>query len=599
MLTDHSQQLLASAAIESLERIRLDRARAPQRLKPLLAYIEDNLFDSTLDVNQLKRSCGVRDNSVPIQFHSAVGRPPHGYIEDRRLETACRLLGDTNLKIWQISELLGYSSIQVFSRAFSRWSGQRPTQFRKKARLSQQRDNGHNGHNGTAVPRKLNDQLDKHFFFGPEALRKALGGELSHIEANALIARLLKLYPACRGLLDNRSGSMADSGDLHVAEDDVSGHSNVDESALEVRLKGTEIDRLQAEEILKELLRTPRDQHLRLVGDLRLSTSTLFLLLCDRSLTVSENDPEYGMHLARLALSSVDTLARTLSDDAVLTPLRGVGTAHLANAEIAAGKLAEAERHLMDAELHLSRGQRSAADEGDLLLFQAALRREQMRFSDAHRLLNRARELYQASGEKDRMIRLLVAQASLLCVEGTPTAAVPYLEEAATLSDGREGESHLSLLYNLLTVHTEAKNFAEAAELLPQVRQLALAYGDSYHRFRLRWIEGVVLRELGRFTDAESALLEARNAFSDSSRAVDAALVLLDLAELYARQGRFADLEGLSSSMVPLFGGLQQDREALVSLRLFQQAAEERSVTRVVLEKARQSLQKTRRQRAA
>ena len=120
MLTDHSQQLLASAAIESLERIRLDRARAPQRLKPLLAYIEDNLFDSTLDVNQLKRSCGVRDNSVPIQFHSAVGRPPHGYIEDRRLETACRLLADTNLKIWQISELLGYSSIQVFSRAFSR-----------------------------------------------------------------------------------------------------------------------------------------------------------------------------------------------------------------------------------------------------------------------------------------------------------------------------------------------------------------------------------------------------------------------------------------------------------------------------------------------
>ncbi len=134
MLAGHSHKLLEEAASESIDRIQLDRRKAPQRLKPLLAYIEEHLFNPTLDVNQLKRSCGVRDNSVPIQFHSAVGRPPHGYIEDRRLETACRLLADTNLKIWQISELLGYSSIQVFSRAFSRWSGQRPTLFRKKAR---------------------------------------------------------------------------------------------------------------------------------------------------------------------------------------------------------------------------------------------------------------------------------------------------------------------------------------------------------------------------------------------------------------------------------------------------------------------------------
>lgn len=593
MLTDHSQQLLASAAIESLERIRLDRARAPQRLKPLLAYIEDNLFDATLDVNQLKRSCGVRDNSVPIQFHSAVGRPPHGYIEDRRLETACRLLADTNLKIWQISELLGYSSIQVFSRAFSRWSGQRPTQFRKKARLNQKGDHGNNG----VVRHPLSEKLDEHFFFGPEALRKALAGELSHVEANALIARLLKLYPSCRGLLEHRSSG--DGGDMMLSDDDDVGRSNVDESALEVHLKGTEIDRLQAEEILKELLRTHRDQHLRLVGDLRLSTPTLFHLLCDRSLAVSERDPDYGIHLAKLALSSIDTLARTIHDDSVLTPLRGLGAATVANAEISAGKLADAERRLLQAEGMLNQGPRNEAHEGDLLLVRAALRREQKRFSEAHRLLEQARDLYQVSAEADRMIRLLVAQASLLAVESSAAAAIPYLEEAAKLSQGQEGDRRLALLFSLLTAHVDAKNYTDAAEWLPQVRQLALAFGDSYHRIQLRWIEGVVLRELGRFTDAESALLEAHNSFDNGSRQVDAALVLLDLAELYSRQGRFADLEGLSSSIVPLFGGLQQDREALVSLRLFQQAAEERSVTRVVLENARQSLHKARRQRAA
>lgn len=173
MLAGHSHKLLEQAARESIERIQLDRRKAPQRLKPLLAYIEENLFNPTLDVNQLKRSCGVRDNSVPIQFHSAVGRPPHGYIEDRRLETACRLLADTHLKIWQISELLGYSSIQVFSRAFSRWSGQRPTLFRKKARRGADLEIDQSaGSHGTRRAR-----FDRSVV-ATESLRKALEGEL-------------------------------------------------------------------------------------------------------------------------------------------------------------------------------------------------------------------------------------------------------------------------------------------------------------------------------------------------------------------------------------------------------------------------------------
>lgn len=191
MLAGHSHKLLEQAATESIERIQLDRRKAPQRLKPLLAYIEENLFNPTLDVNQLKRSCGVRDNSVPIQFHSAVGRPPHGYIEDRRLETACRLLADTHLKIWQISELLGYSSIQVFSRAFSRWSGQRPTLFRKKARrgadLEIDQSAGSHGARRARFDRSV---------VATESLRKALEGELPSEEASTLIETLMDLYPS-------------------------------------------------------------------------------------------------------------------------------------------------------------------------------------------------------------------------------------------------------------------------------------------------------------------------------------------------------------------------------------------------------------------
>src|SRR5262245_34471395 len=111
VVTAHT--IFEAAAEETLPQWRQDRERSNKRIKPLLAYLEEHLFDPGLDVNQLKRACGIHDNSVPVQFHSALGLPPYAYIETRRMETACRLLRDHDLKVWQIANLLGYSSIQV------------------------------------------------------------------------------------------------------------------------------------------------------------------------------------------------------------------------------------------------------------------------------------------------------------------------------------------------------------------------------------------------------------------------------------------------------------------------------------------------------
>jgi len=131
MRHDPSRDLLVAAAAETLARIRRDRESVPSRVRPLLAYVEQHLFEKSLDVNQLKRACGVRDNTIPIRFTATLGRTPHRYIEDHRLETARRLLRDTDLKIWQVADLVGYSSIQVFSRAYVRWSGESPSTYRE------------------------------------------------------------------------------------------------------------------------------------------------------------------------------------------------------------------------------------------------------------------------------------------------------------------------------------------------------------------------------------------------------------------------------------------------------------------------------------
>jgi AraC-like DNA-binding protein len=123
---------LSQAATESLARIRRHRRRAPNRVRPLLAYLEEHLFDPGLTVERWCRECGVRDSDVLRQLTVLVGLTPYAYVEDLRLETACRLLADTAILIREVAAMVGYGHVRVFGRAFVRWSGVRPGDYRRQ-----------------------------------------------------------------------------------------------------------------------------------------------------------------------------------------------------------------------------------------------------------------------------------------------------------------------------------------------------------------------------------------------------------------------------------------------------------------------------------
>ncbi|MEM1201934.1 MAG: tetratricopeptide repeat protein [Acidobacteriota bacterium] len=592
MLAGHTHRILEAAAADSIERIRRDHSKAPQRLKPLLAYIEEHLFDPSLDVNQLKRNCGVRDNSVPIQFHSAVGRPPHGYIEDRRLETACRLLGDSNLKIWQISELLGYSSIQVFSRAFSRWSGQRPTSYRKKARLRKD-----NGGESTTLP------LEESLVARTEMLRKALAGELSFEDAKALIARLRQMYPEPDAPPAGPNGGVAvgaPAASAGSAMSTASAGPAVDlwdtKTRLEVLLNEDEVDSNQAKEIWNELQKHSWQEQSVLIRDLRLTTPALFHLLRTRSRVVGRDDPRRGVQVADLALQSLDALDATSLGDGELANLKAQGWAWLGGARCLAGDHRGAEQGFTTAERFLALGSDDALTQGDIALFRASLRRDQRRFLEAWELLDQATGFFKEGGRDELIGTVLIAKATVRYEEGDAAGAIPFLEEAMeTVDEATDGFVKLSLYHNLATAYAETGRYSQALDLLPRTRQLSTEFGKGYHRIRLRWLEGVILRGRGQYDQSESALLEARDAFTRMDDTVAAALVCLDIASLYYRQNRLEDLEQLTSSMVPLFSALQQHREAYVALQIFQRAVHEKNMTHLVVEKARKALQRSQR----
>jgi AraC-like DNA-binding protein len=157
--------------------------RLPPKIANMVAFIADHLFHPDLSVGRIKIACHLRDNSVALYFHREVGSTPGNFITDRRLAVADRLLANSWLPIWKVTELVGYSSIQVFSRAYFRRKGMRPNEYRRQMR---------NQGSTLAAPPATET------FLSGLVSPQVIAGHLEDQQAAELIRRLLAIYPPGR-----------------------------------------------------------------------------------------------------------------------------------------------------------------------------------------------------------------------------------------------------------------------------------------------------------------------------------------------------------------------------------------------------------------
>ena len=57
------------------------------------------------------------------------------YLQQRRIEAACRLLESTDLSVYEIARRVGYSDSSALSRVFTRSLGAAPAQYRNQFRM--------------------------------------------------------------------------------------------------------------------------------------------------------------------------------------------------------------------------------------------------------------------------------------------------------------------------------------------------------------------------------------------------------------------------------------------------------------------------------
>ncbi len=150
-----------AAAAAAIERVRQDHLRAPKDVKPILAYLEQHLFDPELNVSSLYQACGISYKYYSRLFAFSLGARPGQYIEARRLEVAAKLLRETNHSASKICEMVGYSGLRVFSQAFNRWAGIRPHLYRSSWRHTKARKGtvqAATGEESPAAPSELEEE---------------------------------------------------------------------------------------------------------------------------------------------------------------------------------------------------------------------------------------------------------------------------------------------------------------------------------------------------------------------------------------------------------------------------------------------------------
>ncbi|HEY2291224.1 MAG TPA: hypothetical protein VGM86_11035 [Thermoanaerobaculia bacterium] len=351
----------------------------------------------------------------------------------------------------------------------------------------------------------------------------------------------------------------------------------------------------QAERDLEELLATPPAERLARVGRSRsrFRGPVLAERLIQESRRRTPADPGEGYDLADLARAVV----QRSPDHPDTFSLLALASAQMANACRAGGDLRQADEHFQYVRfLVRDQGVTDPLALAQIDHLEGSLRKDQRRFQEAEDLLARAAMLFRISGDAVETARVLLKLGELCFHRGLLDRAIEVVQTALErLAPEEEPWLYLNGRHNLALYLTEAGRYAEAEGLVAVDEDLYRRHPEPWTQLRLSWLRGKIAAGLGETAEAERFFRETRDGFVRQGNGYDAAMASLDLALLFLREGRTAEVQPLAAEMVALFESRDVHREALAAVRLFQEAAQREEVTAGVVREVAGRLEAARR----
>jgi tetratricopeptide (TPR) repeat protein len=399
-------------------------------------------------------------------------------------------------------------------------------------------------------------------------LDRLVRGTLSAREKHCLVSHLLRGCPRCCGHLARHGGfdgSREPSADDYGAAIDraIAEASRITAPRREALAALAALLAVDGEEVIRSTAKLPH-----LEGPSRLQA------LLETSRAVRYDDPQAMLRFARLARYAADRLRMRDFGRQPVADLRALAWAELANAYRVCNELDQADRAINRAVYWCHRGSKS-----DLLLARiadllASLLAYQRRFPEGRELLAVVHRIHAEMGNRHLAGRALISCASFTLWEGSPRQALPIMRRGFDLLDpDRDPKLLVRTAWDMVWVLAELGHYRAARRLLWRSRT---AFSDVVLPHRLRWLEGRILAGLSDFPRAEAAFRQARAGFVDLGQVYPAALVGLDLAALWARQGRVSEVANLAQEMIVTFRALRIAREAVASLLVLKRACQYR-----------------------
>lgn len=101
-----------------------------ENIKKVITYIKEN-YNKKILLEDLASLLSMNKNYFSKYFHEALGKTPITYINEYRCEKAAELLKSSELKVLEISLMVGFENFSYFIRKFKEYKRYSPAQYRK------------------------------------------------------------------------------------------------------------------------------------------------------------------------------------------------------------------------------------------------------------------------------------------------------------------------------------------------------------------------------------------------------------------------------------------------------------------------------------
>lgn len=316
--------------------------------------------------------------------------------------------------------------------------------------------------------------------------------------------------------------------------------------------------------------------------------------LLQKSAEARFRDPQRMLALAdRAARMAESTPPARYPWPGFVFDLRARAFAELGNAYRLNERFADAEAALERASCALEEGSGDPLVVAQVLDLSASLRSSQRRLHDAVGLLDRVHDIFLEAGDPHLAGRALISKGINVHYLGRSIEAVGILEKGLRLLEAGRDPQLVSIgRQALLHALADCGEHRRASRLLLESGLRKAFAEEPLNLLKVKGVEGKIHAGLGRPERAERAFSEVREEFLKRGQFYDAALVGLELAALWLRQGRAREVRELAEEMHETFEDLGVQREAQRALYFVREACRHQAVTAPMIERIRGFLER-------